>query len=294
MDQDVIIIGGSYAGMAAALQLARARRKLLIVDAGERRNRSASHSHGFLTQDGADPAEMALQARKQLEAYSTVTWVDGNATALTGERDRFVVECADGVHYAGRRVIFASGVRDHLPAIEGMAERWGRSIFHCPYCHGYELDKGAIGVVGSGPLSSHQAELLTEWGNVTFLPNDTLELDPQTHERLLERGASIEEAGIESIVNEADVLLSDGRVLSFSGLFVAPRVEPASTLPLELGCSIQETPMGTQVQTDTTKETSVSGVFACGDTALSPHSVSLAVADGAMAGTQVHRSLVWS
>ena len=293
MKQDVIIIGGSYAGMAAALQLARARRRVLVIDAGERRNRAARHSHGFLSRDGADPAQIALEARRQLQAYPTVNVIAARATAVSGERDRFVVECADGAHHPGRRVIFATGVRDHLPAIEGMAERWGRHIFHCPYCHGYELNQGRIGVIGSGEMSTHQAELLTEWGEVTFLPNDALTLDPETRERLIQRGANIETTGIARIANDADVELADGRVLSFSGLFVAPRVEPASSLPVALGCALQETPMGTQVETDASKETSVSGAFACGDVALVPHSVSLAVADGAMAGAQVHRSLVW-
>ncbi|XHC00463.1 NAD(P)/FAD-dependent oxidoreductase [Nitratireductor sp. ac15] len=293
MDQDVIIIGGSYAGMAAALQLARARRRVLIVDAGQRRNRTANHSHGFLSRDGAGAAEIALEARRQLEAYSTISVLTGNATAVSGERDHFVVECADGAHHPGRRVILATGVRDHLPAIEGIAERWGRSIFHCPYCHGYELNRGRIGVIGSGAMSAHQAELLTEWGDVTFLPNEALTLDPETRDRLIKRGINIETASIARITAEADVELADGRMLSFSGLFVAPRVEPASDLPVALGCALQETPMGTQIKTDASKETSIPGVFACGDVALAPHSVSLAVADGAMAGAQVHRSLVW-
>lgn len=293
MDQDVIIIGGSYAGMAAALQLARARRRVTIVDAGRRRNRTANHSHGFLSRDGAGAAEIALEARRQLEAYQTISILTGNATAVSGERDRFVVECADGAHHTGRRVILATGVRDHLPAIDGMVERWGRSIFHCPYCHGYELNRGRIGVIGSGAMSTHQAELLTEWGAVTFLPNDALTLDAETCDRLVQRGVNIETAGISRIAGQADVELRDGRKLSFSGLFVAPRVEPASDLPVALGCALQETPMGTQIKTDASKETSIPGVFACGDVALAPHSVSLAVADGAMAGAQVHRSLVW-
>ncbi|MFC5584833.1 NAD(P)/FAD-dependent oxidoreductase [Nitratireductor kimnyeongensis] len=293
MDHDVIIIGGSYAGMAAALQLARARRKVLVIDAGERRNRTASHSHGFLSRDGDDPATIAMVARRQLEAYPTVSLITGNAVRAGGERDHFVVECADGAHHPGRRVILATGVRDHLPAIEGMAERWGKSIFHCPYCHGYELNQGRIGVIASGAMSTHQAELLTDWGDVTFLPNGVMALDPETQDRLEKRGIGIETAGIARIIGEADVQLADGRVLSFSGLFVAPRVEPSGNLASTLGCALQDTPLGTQIETNPSKETSIAGVFACGDAAVAPHSVSLAVADGAMAGAHVHRSLVW-
>ncbi|WP_367716360.1 NAD(P)/FAD-dependent oxidoreductase [Nitratireductor sp. GISD-1A_MAKvit] len=293
MDHDVIVVGGSYAGMAAALQLARARRRVLIIDGGERRNRAASHSHGFLSRDGDDPATIAMVARRQLQAYPTVSVITGNAVKASGERDRFVVECADGTHHPGRRVVLATGVRDHLPAIEGMAERWGRSIFHCPYCHGYELNQGRIGVIGSGAMSIHQAELLTEWGDVTFMPNGAPTLDPETRDRLHQRGIGIETADIVRIVGEAGVQLADGRALSFSGLFVAPRVEPSGSLSTTLGCALHDTPLGTQIETNAAKETSVPGVYACGDVAVVPHSVSLAVADGAMAGAQVHRSLVW-
>src|SRR5690606_32958434 len=162
-----------------------------------RRNRTANHSHGFLSRDGAGAAEIALEARRQLEAYQTISILTGNATAVSGERDRFVVECAEGAHHTGRRAILATGVRDHLPVadrrvsgaegvldhlvdIEGMVERWGAGVFHCPYCHGEELDRGRIDVIGSGAMSTHQAELVTEWGAVTFLPIDALTLGPET------------------------------------------------------------------------------------------------------------------
>lgn len=293
MGHDVIIVGGSYAGMAAALQLLRARRSVLVIDAGRRRNRFAGHSHGFLGQDGADPAEIVRIARNQLAAYPTLSWIDGDAVSIAGERDRFTIATNSGQTRQGRRILFASGVVDHLPQIDGLAERWGRTVFHCPYCHGYELDRGPIGVIGAGPMSPHQAQLLSEWGKVTFLPNGALALDREARQSIEDRGAGIEETPIERIEAEADVRLSDGRLLSFAGLFVATRVTPASPLPAEMGCAIDETPLGQTVRTDVAKQTTVPGVFACGDLAQLPHSVSLAVADGAMAGIQLHRSLVW-
>lgn len=293
MPYDVIAIGGSYAGMAAALQLLRARRTVLVIDAGQRRNRFASHSHGFLGQDGVDPTEIARAARRQLEAYPTLTWREGRAVAASGEQDGFVVTTEDGKVHQGRRILLATGVSDQLPEIPGLAERWGRTVFHCPYCHGYELSEGRVGVIATGPMSLHQAELLTEWGDVTFLTNAALELDPDTRRILQDRGVTIEETPVSRIDGEADVFLSDGRRLPFAGLFTATRCVPASPLPAEMGCALDETPMGLQIRTGATQETSVPGVFACGDVASVPHSVSLAVGNGAMTGIHIHRSLVW-
>ncbi|WP_142846315.1 NAD(P)/FAD-dependent oxidoreductase [Telmatospirillum sp. J64-1] len=293
MQHDVIVVGGSYAGMAAALQLLRARKKVLVIDAGMRRNRFASHSHGFLGQDGVDPAEIARTARKQLEAYPALTWVEGTASTASGRKDDFSVTVETGGTYRGRRLLFATGVSDQLPPIDGLAERWGKSVFHCPYCHGYELDQGRVGVIATGAMSVHQAQLLPEWGEVTFLTNGAVALDPEARQDLMQRGVSIEETTIERLVNNADVLLSDGRQLSFAGLFTASRCIPATPLAEAMGCALMETPMGLHIRTNEAKETTIPGVFACGDAARVPHSVSLAVGDGAWAGAQLHRSLVF-
>lgn len=293
MKHDVIVIGGSYSGMAAALQLLRARRRVLVVDAGKRRNRMAAHSHGFLGQDGADPAEIARVARAQLTAYPTLTWCEGEAVQVRGECDDFTVRLRDGSEHQARRLLLATGVSDELPAVEGLAERWGTAVFHCPYCHGYELDQGRIGVIAVTPMSIHQAQLLPEWGSTTFFLNGAIELDDQTTRDLQSRGVAIEATPIARLEGHADVLLTDGRRLGFAGLFTAPHNAPSTPLAEHLGCALMRTPMGSQVQTDDTKETTLPGVFACGDVARMPHSVSLAVGDGAWAGAQLHRSLVW-
>ncbi len=290
---DVIIVGGSYAGMAAALQLVRARRSVLVVDAGKRRNRSAAHSHGFLSQDGVDPAEIARIARAQLQAYPTLAWCEDEVVEASGAIDDFVVDTARSGQFHARRIVLATGVSDALPAIEGLQERWGRSVFHCPYCHGYELQQGEIGVIATSAVSLHQAQLLPEWGQVTFLLNGVLELDADNQAALQARGVQVETTPIARIEGTAEVVLVDGRRLSFAGLFTAPVNAPATPLGEALGCALANTPMGTQLQTDEAKQTAVAGVFACGDVARSPHSVSLAVGDGAWAGAQVHRSLVF-
>ena len=293
MHYDVIAIGGSYAGIAAALQLVRARKSVLVIDAGERRNRFASHSHGFLGQDGANPGEIAANARRQLQAYPTLSWLQGRVEKVSGQVDGFTVTAADGKAHQGRRILLAIGVADQLPAITGLAERWGKSVFHCPYCHGYELAEGRIGVIATGPMSSHQAQFLTEWGKVTLLLNHAMSLGLEARSDLQSRGVVIEEALIDRIEGNADVRMADGRVLPFAGLFTAARCIPSASLAEAMGCAIEETPMGLQVRTDAENKTSVPGVFACGDVARVPHSVSVAVGHGALAGIQLHRSLFW-
>lgn len=292
--QDVIVVGGSYAGMSAALQLLRARRLVTVVDEGLRRNRFASHSHGFLGQDGVDPGAIAAQARAQLAAYPTLTWVEGRAVAGDGVKDAFRVTLDGGRVLGGRRVLLATGVRDELPLVPGLAERWGQSVFHCPYCHGYELDRGRIGVIATGPMSLHQAQLLPEWGAVTLFCNGAVVPDAAARADLAARGVEIEEAPVAGIEGRAGVVLADGRRLEFAGLFTAARCVPASPLAEAMGCELMETPMGVQLATGENKETSLAGVYACGDVARVPHSVALAVADGAWAGAQIHRSLVWA
>ncbi|MCS0494381.1 NAD(P)/FAD-dependent oxidoreductase [Ancylobacter sp. MQZ15Z-1] len=290
---DVIIIGGSYAGMAVALQLVRARRQVLVIDAGRRRNRFADASHGFLGQDGADPAEIARTAREQLSAYPTLDWIEGTAAGASGMRDAFHVTTTDGARHEGRRLLFATGVSDALPSIHGLAERWGRSVFHCPYCHGYELDRGQIGVIATGPMSVHQAQMVAEWGETTLFTNASVAPDATERADLAARGVAVEETTIARLDGVAGVVLADGRRLDFAGLFTLPANAPATPVATTLGCELAETAFGTQIRTDGAKETSVPGAFACGDVARMPHSVSLAVADGAFAGMAIHRSLVF-
>lgn len=290
---DVIVIGGSYAGMAAALQLLRARRRVLVIDAGRRRNRFSRASHGLLGQDGADPAEIARAARRQIEAYPTLKWIEGEALGAAGAKDDFTVTLPGGATRRGRRLLFALGVADELPAIEGLAERWGRSVFHCPYCDGYELDRGRIGVLATGPMSVHQALLAREWGEITLFTNASFVPDAALRAELAAEAVALEETPVARLEGHAQVVLADGRRLDFAGLFTAPRNRPATPVAEGLGCALAETPFGTQIHADEMKETSIPGAFACGDAARAPHSLTLAIADGAWAGMQLHRSLVF-
>lgn len=293
---DVIVIGGSYAGLSAAIQVARARRRVLVVDAGRRRNRFAHTSHGFLGRDGHAPGAIAAEARGQLLAYPTVSFIAGEAVSATGGIDAFSVTLADGQHVDGRRIVLATGVEDVLPDVPGLEAQWGVGAMTCPYCHGYELNRGRIGVLATGPMSLHQAAMLPEWGQTTLFANGFFEPgDPQVAD-LVQRGVSIEMVPVTRIDGEPGApvaVLSDGRRLAVDGLFVATRTRIVTPLPATLGCRMEEGPQGSFVATDPMKATSVPGIFACGDVASPMASVAIAVGHGAMAGAAVHRSLIF-
>ncbi|WP_374675465.1 NAD(P)/FAD-dependent oxidoreductase [Ideonella sp.] len=293
MTIDVAIVGGSYAGLSAALPLGRARRQVTVFDTGERRNRVAARSHGFLAQDGRSPAAIVADARAQLARYDTVQWREGRVTSLAGAKDGFVLT-VDGMPQVARRVILALGVADALPAIPGLAERWGSSVFHCPYCHGFELQRGAVAVIATGPLAVHQAQLLTEWGQVTLFLQGALALGEDDASRLAGLGVAVEATPVARLVGHADVVLADGRRQAFAGVFTAPRTRPAAPLASMLGCEHVEGPTGPYVKTGATQETSVPGVFACGDVARPAGNVALAAGEGALAGSAAHASLVFT
>ena len=291
---DAIVVGGSYAGLSAALQLARARRRVLVIDAGQRRNRFARTSHGFLGQDGRDPGAIVADARAQLLAYPTVTWLEGAAIAgrALGDADGFAIALAAGAEARGRRVVLAVGVvDDSLPDIPGVVERWGTHIFHCPYCHGYELGGGAIGVLASSPLAVHSAQMLPDWGPTTLFTRGLFEPDADQLRLLDRRGVTIERAAVTAIEGAADVRMADGRVIALAGLFVVSHTRIASPLAAQLGCELEDGLLGAFVKTDAMRETTVRGVFACGDMAVMAGSIALAVGDGVRAGVAAHQSL---
>lgn len=291
---DAIVVGGSYAGLSAALQLARARRRVLVVDAGQRRNRFAGNSHGFLGREGQPAAAIAQAGRADVAAYPNVAWHDGAAVDARRDADGFLVELEGGGRAHGRRLVLATGVRDELPPIEGLAERWGRSVFHCPYCHGYELDGGEIGILASGELAFHQAMLLPDWGRVTLFTNGRFAPDAEQRAAMTRRGvAAIEDTPVARIEDAATVVLLDGRRLPMAGLFTYGRTGMASPLAERLGCAFDEGPLGRFIRTDERKQTTVPGVFAGGDAARAAGTVAIAVADGAMAGAGAHQSLVF-
>jgi thioredoxin reductase len=295
---DVIIVGGSYAGLAAALQLGRARRSVLVLDGGQRRNRFVSASHGFLGQDGTSPDEIAAKGRAEVLAYPTVQWRDARVSELQATSRGFVVQSAAGRHEA-KRLIVATGVIDELPSIAGVAERWGKSVFPCPYCDGYELARGRLGILATSPLSIRFAQVVADWappGQTTLFLDERVE---PSQEQLAELGAAGIVVEPEKVVAaegpEPGIVLrlQDGRTSALAGLFVMPQTRLPGGFAEQLGCELEQGPEGPFFKTDASKETSVPGVFACGDAALAKRSVSFTVADGARAGIGAHQSLVF-
>lgn len=294
---DVIVLGGSYSGMSAALQLARARKSVLVIDAGSRRNRFADESHGFLGQDGRSPADIADDAKRQLLAYPSVNWESRTAIGVSGSADGFLVDTDGDSVFQARRLVVAVGVTDILPDIPGLEAQWGSGAMTCPYCHAYEMNGGEMAVLATGPMSVHHAAVVSEWGPTTLFVNGAFEIDAGQRLDLEGRGISIVEtrvAGVSGPRGRPTIMLADGRIIGFAGLFVAARVEVRTPIPAMLGCEFTESPAGRLIRVDATQATTVPGVFACGDVSSPMASIALSVGSGAMAGAAVHRSMIFT
>lgn len=296
MQHDVLIVGGSFAGLAAATYLARARRSVCIVDMGRPRNRFASASHGFLGYDGSDPQTILAEARGQVAAYPTVKMIEAEAVSGRSQEAGFSLVLSGGETLSARKVILAFGLRDELEPISGLQERWGKTVLHCPYCHGFEFSNRELGVLYRTPMSVHQAIMVSQWGPTTLYLNGAA-LDAEDMETLAGRGVKVEPGRVKKLVGELPALsaveFEGGRVSPVEALYVAPRSCLSSPLAEQLGAAIDDGPLGPMIRTNAEKMTTVPGLYAAGDIARAPHSVSWAVADGVTAGTSAHRALVF-
>ncbi|SHO64421.1 Thioredoxin reductase [Pseudoxanthobacter soli DSM 19599] len=294
---DAVVIGGSFAGLSAAIQIARARRTVCVVDAGRPRNRFAEASHGFFGQDGSAPQAMIAAAREQVARYPTARTIAGEASAARTVGDGFEVRLQDGERLMAARLVLAFGISDILPPLPGLAERWGRSVLHCPYCHGFEYAGGRLGVLQSTPMSAHQAMLIADWGPTTLYLNGGDAPDGDTLAKLARRGVAIEPARVSALHGENGGLsalrLEDGREAAIDALYVAPKSRLNSPIAEDLGCAVDEGPLGPVIRTDERKRTTVPGIYAAGDIARAPHNASWAAADGVTAGVFLHQSLVF-
>ena len=297
---DVLVIGGSFAGLSAAMQLARARRRVLVVDAGRPRNRFAHASQGFLGQDGRSPDAILETARSQVLAYPTASFSRGEATHAAAVGDGFQIAFASGETVQARRLVLATGVIDDLPDIPGLRERWGRTVLHCPYCHGYEARDRRLGILAVGEASMHQALLLPDWSSdVTLFTNGAFEPSEEQRSALVARGIRVEKRPVSSLEGAGDSLAgvrvrgSDGEELvTIDALFTASRTRMASPLAEQLGCEFDDGPFGPVIRTDGKKATTVPGVYSAGDAARVPHNATFASADGVQAGISAHQSLI--
>jgi thioredoxin reductase len=300
-DLDVAVVGGGPAGLAAALLLGRARRPTLVIDAGVGRNAPSAAVHGLLGHDDVAPSELRDIARRQLANYDTVTVVDGVVTSISGVRDAFVVELA-GTRRQARRLVLATGVRDELPDIDGLADLWGRSVVHCPYCHGWELRDQPLAVLVMEPLDLFLAIKLTHLSDdVVACIHNGAEVGPGEQSMLDAAGITVQHSPISRVEADGDqlrrIVFADGSSIERAGLFVHPAVHQAAPFAADLGCDLLDNEL---VAVDEVGQTTIPGLYAIGDMAkratmpLPGQQVAVASAEGTITATAIDAELVLS
>ncbi|MEV0082614.1 NAD(P)/FAD-dependent oxidoreductase [Saccharopolyspora sp. NPDC050642] len=286
---DVLVIGGGAAGLNAALVLSRARRRVLVVDSGEPRNAPAHQVHGFISRDGTPPAELLATGRAEVESYGGRVEA-GEVRAVRRDGGEFDVELADRVVRA-RRLIVATGLRDELPEVPGLRERWGQDVLHCPYCHAWEVRDQRFGVLGWQQGAVHQALLVRQWSDDVVFFAETL--DDDSRAKLIARGVRIVDGAVGGLEVAGDELrgvrLADGTVEALTVLFVPPRFVPNDALLTGLGCERGDDGW---VRVDQGGLTSVPGVWAVGNVVDPRAQVVNAAAAGGKAAIAVNGDLV--
>lgn len=288
-EYDVVVVGGGAAGLSAALVLVRARRTVVVVDAGAPRNAPAAHMHGFLSRDGAPPRELLAAGRSEVSGYGGHLIDD----TVVGIEPGFQVRLANASPLRARRILVATGLRDELPDLPGVRERWGRDLLHCPYCHGYEVRDQPLGVLGGTPEAVQHALLVRQWSPDVILFPHTAVLTPEQRERLTARGIRMVEGTVARLVVDNDQLhgleLSGGSVIPRTAVFVRPRFVPNADLLTGLGCAVDE--HGWVVH-DPVGRTSVAGVWVAGNAADPRAQVISAAGEGSAAAIALNADLV--
>ncbi len=291
---DVVVIGGGAAGLSAALVLSRARRKVLVVDAGHPRNGPATHMHGFLSRDGMPPAELLAAGRDEVTGYGGEILAGTVADLVPDGRTGFWVLLGDGQRISTRRLLVTTGLRDELPDVPGLSERWARDVLHCPYCHGHEVRDQQLGVIGGTPGSVRYAQIVRQWTHdlVYFTPPDILTAVERTE--LLARAVGIVEGTIDQLVIDEDdhlrgVQMDDGCVIPRDALFVPPRFVPNDVLLLRLGATVDS---NSWVEVDATGRTGVPGMWAAGNVVDPRAQVITAAGAGSAAAIAMNADLV--
>ncbi len=293
---DVIIIGGSYAGLSAALSLGRSLRHALVIDNGLPCNRFAPQSHNFITQDGSAPAQIAGVARAQIEAkYDTVKFLDDLAeNCLPVERGGFEVTTKENGTFTAQKIILATGVRDKLFPIPEFAACWGVSVVHCPYCHGYEWKGSKTGIFGNGGYACETAKIILNWTkDLTIFTNGPSEIPDEMMDKMRLHNIKIVEDEIEALEHTDGklhhLLFKNGERHPLETLYAQPPFELPTLIPQELGCELTE---HGHILVDSCQRTSVDGVYAAGDMTTFLRAVANAVADGNLAGSMVNKELI--
>jgi thioredoxin reductase len=289
---DVVVIGGGAAGLSAALVLARARRTVVVIDGGEPRNAPATHMHGFLSRDGFPPSELLAAGRAEILGYGAEC-VTGVVTEVYRTDSGFRVERSDGPPLSARRVLVATGLRDEIPDVPGVHERWGRDLLHCPYCHGHEVRNQPLGVLGGTPSAVEHALLIRQWSDdVVYFPHTDV-VSGEDSERLAARSIGVVSGQVARLVVSDDRLtgveLDNGGVVRRTAVFVRPRMVPSSDVLTTLGAATDDHgwPM-----VDSTGRTSVTGVYAAGNAVNPRGQVITAAGEGSAAAIAINADLV--
>jgi thioredoxin reductase (NADPH) len=298
---DVVVIGGGAAGLSGALTLARARRSVLVVDAGAPRNAPAGHVHNYLGREGTPPWELLAIGRGEVESYGGSV-VSGVVTSAQRVPDGFRVELADGSAVRARRLLVTTGLVDELPDVAGVAERWGRDVLHCPYCHGWEVRDQAIGVLATSPFSVHQALLFRQWSaDVTLFQHTAPACTAEQLEQLAARGITVVEGEVAALEVTDDrltgVRLRSGAVVPVQAAVVAPRFTARADVLTSLGLETVEQQMdghvvGTYVPADPMGATAVPGVWVAGNVADLKSQVIVSAAAGLNAAAAINADLI--
>jgi thioredoxin reductase len=294
MNFDVIIIGGSYAGLSAAMSLGRALRNVLVIDSGKPCNRQTPHSHNFLTRDGQAPAQLSTLAKEQVAAYKTVTFYEGLAISGTKTNTGFEIHTQAGDRFTAKKLVFASGIRDIMPAIKGFAECWGITAIHCPYCHGYEVKHERTGILANGDGAFEYAKLISNWTkDLTVFTNGPSTLSPEQVEKIRSHQINIVETEIDSFEHDKGYLqrirFKDGSDFPLKAIYSRPQYEQHSDIPAALGGELTEQGL---LKIDAMQRTTIAGVYACGDNTTAMRSVANAVAMGSTAGVALNKEMI--
>lgn len=291
---DVVIVGGGPAGLSAALVLGRCRRRVLLCDAGEPRNAASAHLHGYLTRDGINPREFLRLGRSELVQYDTVEVRDIHVTDARCESSRFSTTLATGETVCSRKLLLATGVVDNVPAIEGLRELYGKSIFHCPYCDGWELREQPMVVYGRGERGYGLSLELTGWTrDIVLLTDGPCELDEDQRERLARNGIAVREETVTRVEGRHGILdrvhLDGGHVVTCRAMFFTTGQEQHSQLAVSLGCEFND--KGT-VSTGKYETTDLPGLYVAGDASRAVQWVVVAAAEGAEAAFSINQALI--
>jgi thioredoxin reductase len=291
---DVIIIGGSYAGLAAGMGLGRALRNVLIVDSGMPANRYTPESHNFLTQDGRTPAEIALIAKEQVNQYNTIKMIEGQVVSAERKGKEFHIRLRDGGHYRATNLVFATGIIDVFPDIPGFAESWGKSVLHCPYCHGYEVRNMPTGVLGNGDYAFEFGSLISNWtSGLTIYTNGPSLLTSDQATKLISHNIRIVEDRIAELKNNdgyvEKIIFANGRAENIKALYTRPEFKQHCELPMNLGCGITDEGY---ISIDSAQRTTVPGIYACGDNVTRLRTVANAISMGTTTAITVNKDLI--